>query len=727
MILSSLAIGGGALGFSVKVYRDHKRKKEYPWTAAAERVGVYPLVKRKPQNGLVVTGKAALSKLKGLSRGTREQQKILFSTDTRQEQFAELSSGSEKSEISLEEQKLNRLLAVSAGSIVLTTAGLWVPALNILFVPAAIYLLVPIVKRAKKLIFEEKRFGLAIMDLVWSIAGPLTGHYVATSMLLGFVYLADKLMIKTEDHSMRNMVNIFGEQPRFIWVVVDGVEVEVPFETVQAGDTVVIQAGQTIAVDGMIYDGYATIDQRTLTGESQPVEKGPGEQVLASTVVLSGKIYVQVEKAGSDTVATQIGNILSNTANYQSGMRAIGLRIAEKGAIPTLGFGALALLTLGSEAGFAVFNASFGYPLRAAAPIAMLNFLRIASQEGILIKDGRSLELLAKVDTVVFDKTGTLTEEVPTVGQIYAHLYSEDELLRLTAAAEYKQTHPIAKAILKEAKKRELSLPDIDLAQYEVGYGLKVWIEERLVQVGSVRFMEMSGIAMAEEYQQIQDVAHEEGYSLVYVAIDHQFAGAIELRPTIRPEARELIRQLQQHNMSTVIISGDNEKPTQKLAATLGIDRYFAETLPEDKANLIEQLQTEGTVVQRSRKTVCFVGDGINDSIAMKKAQVSVSLSGASTVATDTAGILLMDGTLSQLMPLFDIGQEFKKTVERGIVMSILPGIVCIGGVFFLHWGVVPAILLYQLNLTSNILHAMLPYFTYQSKKSPQKLVSSKQ
>ena len=266
---------------------------------------------------------------------------------------------------------------------------------------------------------------------------------------------------------------------------------------------------------------------------------------------------------------------------------------------------------------------------------------------------------------------------------------------------------------MREATRRELTprVPKIKDARYEVGYGLNVWVEERLVQVGSARFMHMSGIVIPQAMQQAQDAAHEEGHSLVYVAIDSQFAGAIELVPTIRPEARELVRQLQQKNMSTVIISGDSEAPTQKLAATLGIDRYFAETLPEDKANLITQLQEEG-------KTVCFVGDGINDSIAMKKAQVSISLSGASSVATDTAGIILMDGTLSQLMPLFDIGQAFKSTVERGIVMTILPGIVCIGGVFLFHWSFLTTILLYQFNLGSNVANAMWPRLTYHRKKA---------
>lgn len=172
-------------------------------------------------------------------------------------------------------------------------------------------------------------------------------------------------------------------------------------------------------------------------------------------------------------------------------------------------------------------------------------FKRIASQEGILIKDGRSLELLGQVDTVVFDKTGTNTSEVPTVGQIYTHFCDdENELLRLTAAAEYKQTHPIAKAITREARRRDLSLPDIGQVRVEVGYGLNVFVEERQVMVGSARFMEKSGIALPETIQEIQQATHKKGHSLIYVAIDHQFAGAIELCPTIRPEARELVRQL---------------------------------------------------------------------------------------------------------------------------------------------------------------------------------------
>jgi len=264
----------------------------------------------------------------------------------------------------------------------------------------------------------------------------------------------------------------------------------------------------------------------------------------------------------------------------------------------------------------------------------------MASEQSILIKDGRALELLSQVDTVVFDKTGTLTQEQPHVGKIYTlQDYQENDLLKYAAAAEYKQKHPVAKAIIQAAHERELNLPEIDEAKYEIGYGIKVTISNQLIRVGSVRFMEMEEIAIPKKIRKILSSCHEFGYSLVMVAIDNQLAGAIELHATIRPEAKSIIKGLRQRNMSLYIISGDNEKPTQRLAEELGIDNYFADTLPENKATLIQQLIDAG-------KVVCFVGDGINDSIALKKAHVSISLKGASTVATDTAQIVLMDASL---------------------------------------------------------------------------------
>ncbi len=352
-------------------------------------------------------------------------------------------------------------------------------------------------------------------------------------------------------------------------------------------------------------------------------------------------------------------------------------------------------------------------------PISVLNFLRIASENNILIKDGRVFESLSQVDTIVFDKTGTLTEEHPHVGKIYTFNESnENELLKYAAMAEYKQVHPIAKAILKKAHEQKLSLPKIDYASYEVGYGIKVNYSNKLILVGSINFMEMEEIAIPEEMKNIKSDCDEHGYSLVIVAIDNQIKGAIELRATIRPEAKNIINELRQRNMSIYIISGDQESATKQLAHELGIKNYFANTLPEKKAHLIEKLQKEG-------KYVCFIGDGINDSIALKKAQVSISLHGASAVATDTAQILLMDKSLNRLSQLFDLADELNTNLNIGMLTTTIPGIMIIGGALFLHFGIVTSIILSYSGLTAGMLNSMLPLLKHHSNNWEQSKINS--
>lgn len=385
------------------------------------------------------------------------------------------------------------------------------------------------------------------------------------------------LIRKTEDHSKRSLTNLFGEQPRSIWVLVDDVEVEIPFEKLERNAIIVISAGQMIPVDGTIIAGTASIDQHRLTGESQPVEKGIGDAVIASTVLLAEKIHVQTEKTGKQTVAAQIGQILEQTTDFKTTMRSRGEIISDRLTIPTLAISALAYPFLGSSSALAVLSNTIGYKMRVFAPIGMLSFLHIASEKGILIKDGRSLELLNQIDTFVFDKTGTLTMEQPHVSGIHPCAeIGESDLLRYAAAAEYGQTHPIARAILSAARTQELALPAIEDAKYEIGYGIQVQLTERAIRVGSHKFMAMEGISIPESMHALQERCHAQGHSVVMVAFDDQLVGAIELQPTIRPEVKQVIRELHDRNIATYIISGDQEQPTQRLAQTLRIDHYFA-------------------------------------------------------------------------------------------------------------------------------------------------------
>ncbi|MEZ4678336.1 MAG: heavy metal translocating P-type ATPase [Caldilineaceae bacterium] len=524
-----------------------------------------------------------------------------------------------------------------------------------------------------------------------------------------WVTLGRKLMLQSEHHAKQNLQNLFGEQPRTVWVMTDdGIEVEIPFAQLQHGDTILVSAGQTIPVDGTITAGIASIDQHKLTGESQPAEKAIGDPVLASTVVLAGKLQIRTERAGAETVAMQIGQILDQTTAYKDSLQSRGEAIADKMALPTLGL-SLLCLPMGSSSALAVLTNTFGYKMRVFAPASMLAFLHQASQQGILVKDGRSLDLLRDVNTVVFDKTGTLTLEQPTVAQIYRsdsateRGIDEDAILRYAAAAEAGQTHPIARAILTAAQERGLRWPPFEDARYEVGYGIQVQLSGQLIRVGSMRFMAMEEIAIPSAIHTIEQKCHRAGHSLVVVACDDELVGAIELHATIRPEAQALVADLHQRGMTTYIISGDQEAPTQQLAQTLGIDHYFANTLPENKADLVAALQEEG-------RSVCFIGDGINDSIALKTANVSISMRGATTVATDTAQIVMMDGTLNQLGHLFEMVQRFETNMKTNLLIATIPSMVCLGGILFLHWGVLVGAVISGGATFAGLGNSILPY-----------------
>ena len=333
-----------------------------------------------------------------------------------------------------------------------------------------------------------------------------------------------------------------------------------------------------------------------------------------------------------------------------------------------------------------------------------MNYLSIASRHNILIKDGRVLERLKTVDTIVFDKTGTLTLEQPHVAQLHVIQagLTENELLIYAATAEYRQPHPVAQAILSEAKQRNLSLMAIDEASYEVGYGIKVWIREKQIRVGSSRFIIQEGLTIPAQMETVLNRCQTQGFALILVAIDEQVVGAVELHATIRPEAKRVIEDLRKRDLSLVIISGDQTEPTQKLASELGIDSYFANTLPENKAQIIQQLQEEGRVV-------CFIGDGINDAIALKQADVSLSLKGATTIATDTAQVVLMDKTLNQLDTLIGLGHKYDATLRTGFITTVIPGVICIGGVFFAGFGIYTVEILFQLGFFSGLGVTMLP------------------
>jgi len=630
-------------------------------------------------------------------------------SDERQQQLG--TSIDLSKEMQKAQQNVNRDLLISIGAVTTALLGGVSPLFMVLGAMGVLYLSRDYFRfiwhdiKAGRILTRFLIYGIVILGMI------LSGHLLLAAMasLIGGFFVM--IIEKTEDHSKKQLVNVFGGHPPQVWLEKDGVEIEVDFTSIQAGDIVIVNAGEIIPVDGHIQEGLATIDQHILTGESQPVEKASGDKVFAATLLLSGRIRIQVETAGEETVAAQIGQVLNNTQNYKDKLVTRGRKIADRFLPFELGISAVTLPLMGAVPALTILWSELGSNMIYAGPLTVLSYLQIYSRHGILVKDGRVLESLRQVDTVIFDKTGTLTLEQPTVGQIHRlGDWDENTLLGYAAAAEYRQPHPIAKAILDKAASQNLELPDLDEASYEVGYGIKVLIDGQQIRVGSGRFMSREGIELPEVAQNIQAQAEEMGFSLIYIGINQQLGGILEMHPNIRPEAVEIIHFLKQRGMKLYIISGDHEHPTRRMAETLDIDHYFAEVLPENKAKLVKELCEEG-------RFVCFIGDGINDAIALKSAQVSISLKGASTAATDTAQIIFMDGTLNHLEQLFQLADEFEKTMHSNFITTIVPGVICIGGVYFLHFGIAMGMGLYYVGSAVGLSNILWPLVKYQDDK----------
>ncbi len=679
-------------------------------------------MKRK-KDGRQRMRKQAKSSLPGLS--TKKQKKSTLQTlkktvlipltggEVRRQQLKQMATGKEAHELNVY-QKINEDFRFSIGLIGLSLIGAWwYPPFQLLAAAGVFYFFLPIFQNVFQDL-KKKRITTNLLDSIIITGLLMMGHFFLATLFTLTALLTLKLRLQTENNSRQQLSSVFGQQPQSVWLMRDGIEVEVPLETVQKEDIVVVNAGEHIPVDGTITEGLATVDQHALTGESQPIEKEVGEKVFAATLVLAGRLFIRVENAGQETITAKIGHILQNTQDFKETLRLRGQQMADSFVGPTLLASGLFIPLLGPTAALTVLFSALGYNMKLFGPMSVLNFLHIMAKNGILIKDGRSLEMLQQVDTLVFDKTGTLTLEQPQLCHLYPiEPLNEETLLIYAAAAEYRQKHPIAKAIIVEAEQRGLTIPAIDEAAYQVGYGIQVKLYDTVVRVGSARFMQQEGISLPTEVEKRQAQCEAHGHSLVYVALDDQLGGVLELQPSVRPEAKKIIKYLKEKGISLYIISGDHEQPTRQLAQELGIEHYFAETLPEQKADLIAELRANG-------KFVGFVGDGINDAIALKQANVSISLRGASTAATDTAQIILMDGNLNKLKPLFEIAHAFESNMRTNYWLAIAPGVTCLGGLFFFHLSVVGGMAMYYTGKVVGLGNTMLPLLEYVENDEAQ-------
>lgn len=635
-----------------------------------------------------------------------------FFTDSRKTHQKNLNGGTAPGLSDLEKTRYNKIVLMTGSLTVAGIAALTtIPGLYLFSTVPVIYFWFQILPTAYHSLVHQRKVDLEVLTVVLLVGALAGGMYFELAFGTWLYCITMYLVAKTEDHSQSSLVNLFGEQPRFVHSLLDGVELQIPLEEVQVGRILVVQAGEMIPVDGRVLQGTAVVDQHMLTGEAQPLEKTTGDLVFTATVVLAGQLQVETTQTGPQTVAAQVSQILSQTSDFKANLQSRAKVFIDQASLPTLMISAVTWATVGFNQALGVLYTYPGYPVLILNPLSMLGHLHLASQKGILIKDGRSLELLDQVDTFVFDKTGTLTLEQPQISQIHAWQgFTPLEVLQFAALAERKQSHPIAQAILQAAQEQALELPPVEEASYQLGFGIKVSLNGKMIRVGSQRFLAQEGLTLPPEIEAVQTRCHQVGHTLVLVACDTTLMGGLELQATIRPEAQTVIQQLKAQGFKLVIISGDHPEPTQYLAAFLGIESYYAQVLPEAKANLVAQLEAQG-------QKVCFVGDGINDALALKKATCSVSLRGATTIATDTAQIVLMEANLNQLVCLLELAKGYNKNIKVNFIISISYSALYITGAYLFGWPLLVAILIEQSTSLIGLYNVLQPLIKEEDYK----------
>jgi P-type Cu2+ transporter len=503
----------------------------------------------------------------------------------------------------------------------------------------------------------------------------------AAALLTWVRALGELVVARSVVTARKSLSDVVGAPERIVSRRLGDRREAIPIGVLHVGDIVVIGAGQQLPVDGTIVSGEAMVNQQTMTGEALPVECHPGDHVFAATTVEYGEIEVRAEQLGLDTAVGRIVRAIEAAAAEKPDIQLFAEKLADREVWRTLTLAGLgAAFSRSIDAGMAILVADYGTAARVGIPTALMTSLRRAAHEGILVKGPRTLELLARVNTVVFDKTGTLTSGTPHVTRVVSYDRSLDdaELIRLSAAAEHGFGHPVARAVARLARERGVVVPPVSSTESTLGLGVDVRVEGRRVLIGSRRFMELHRVALERSRRDETD-AHAVGASPIFVAIDDRLAGMLLLQDQLRDDAPEAVRELRARNMKNVImLSGDHPEPTRVIAESLGLRHYYAELLPEAKARLVRELKAEGRVV-------AMVGDGVNDALALRAADVGMAVPGGAEVAAEAADIVLLSGGLDRVVRALDLARGSISAVRQtlGIAARANLGVV---GLASLGW-----------------------------------------
>ncbi|VVC03167.1 putative copper-exporting P-type ATPase A [Candidatus Burarchaeum australiense] len=518
------------------------------------------------------------------------------------------------------------------------------------------------------------------------IAGEV--YYETAVLLLSFIVLGKYLEAIAKGKTSEAIKRLIGLQPKTALVIRNGKEAEISIAAVVAGDIIIVKPGEKIPVDGVVLEGESSVDESMITGESIPVHKRKGMAVIGGTINKTGSFRFKAMKVGADTMLAQIIRLVEDAQGSKAPIQRLADIVAGYFVQVVI---ALALLAFGFW--FFIAGQPFIFALTIlvstliiacpcamglATPTAVMLGTGKGAENGILIKDAESLELLHQCRTVVFDKTGTITKGEAVVTDLTAFGLREGELLRLAASAEKKSEHPLAQAIVDEAKRRKVGLSEAKKFSAIPGHGVVANVGQVRVLVGNLALMKKEKIAIGGKAVEQMHALEEDGKSVVVVAAGKKAAGLIAIADTIKASSAEAVARLRARGYEVVMITGDNERTARAIAKQAGITRVLAHVLPEDKANEVKKLQAGGAGGKNGAQKVAFVGDGINDAPALAQADVGIAIGTGTDVAIESGGIVLVKSDLRDIVTAIELSAYTMKKIKQNLFWAFAYNIVSI-------------------------------------------------
>jgi Cu+-exporting ATPase len=496
-------------------------------------------------------------------------------------------------------------------------------------------------------------------------------YFDTAALIIGLILLGRFLEARARGQTSEAIKKLIGLQPKTALVIRDGEETEIPVEDVQVGDLILVRPGERMPVDGIVRQGYSSIDESMITGESIPVEKKVGDEVIGATINKTGSFQFEATKVGKDTTLAQIIRLVEEAQGSKAPIQRLADVIASYFVPIVIGIAIITFIIwyfVGPAPAFtfallnfvAVLIIACPCALGLATPTAIMVGTGKGAENGVLIRSAEALERSHKIRTVLLDKTGTLTQGEPEVTDVIASpSSSQEEVLRLAASAERGSEHPLGEAIVRAASEKKLELAPTSDFNAIPGHGIEAAVGKKRLLLGNIKLIKDRGLSL-NRLEEEANRLWEEGKTVMFLALDSQVVGIIAVADTLKPNAKEALEEIHKMGIETVMLTGDNRRTAEAIAREVGVDRVLAEVLPEHKVQEVKKLQDEG-------KVVAMVGDGINDAPALAQADIGIAIGTGTDVAMETGDITLISGDLGGIVTAISLSKRTMRTIKQNL------------------------------------------------------------